>query len=241
MFIFCVKAGDTAAAASRLKDSVSSDSYFLSLQNGLGNVDKLKEVFGAERVFAGVTSHGATLLGVGHVRHAGHGQIWLGSAEEARPSQRAVESVQTLTATLNRAGLEAVETDDIQPVLWRKLLANVGINALTAILGVPNGKLLDNPDSQALMRKAIAEAVETARHCGIHLDAEDEIDRVKHVCRTTADNLSSMLQDVRHRRKTEIDHINGAVVHLAGRHGVTAPVNEVLTTLVRALEAGYGD
>ena len=117
----------------------------------------------------------------------------------------------------------------------------MGINALTAILGVPNGELLNLPESQKVMARAVAEAVEMAQLDGVHLHTPDEIERVKDVCRSTAANISSMLQDVRRQRKTEIDYINGAVVHLAARNGVAAPVNEVLTALVRSLEAGYGD
>lgn len=241
MFLLCVKAGDTVAATSRLKGIIPPQTYFLSLQNGLGNMEKLGEIFGEERVFAGVTSHGATLLGVGHVRHAGYGKIWLGPMTEPAPGRTVVQNSWELSAALNRAGLQALEVDDIRTVLWRKLLANVGINALTAILGVPNGELLNLPESQKLMARAVAEAVEMAQLDGVNLHTPDEIERVKDVCRSTAANISSMLQDVRRQRKTEIDYINGAVVNLAARHGVAAPVNEVLTALVRSLEAGYGD
>lgn len=241
MFLVCVKAGDTEAAASRLKGIISAESCFLTLQNGLGNVEKLGELFGEERVFAGVTTHGATLLGVGHVRHAGHGKIWLGPMAETAPGGVVVQDSRELPAALNRAGLQALEVTDIQTVIWRKLLANVGINALTAILRVPNGELLNLPESRKLMARAVAEAVEMARLNGVHLHAPEEIEKVKDVCRSTATNISSMLQDVRRQRKTEINYINGAVVHMAARHGVAAPVNEVLTALVRSLEAGYGD
>ena len=239
VFILCVKAGDTEAAASRLKAISSAESFFLTLQNGLGNVDKLAEIFGDERVLAGVTSHGSTILGVGHVRHAGHGKIWLGPMAEAAPGGAVIKNRSELAAALNRADLQTLEVEDIQTVLWRKLLANVGINALTAILQVPNGELLNLPESRKLMARAVAEAVEISQFDGVHFHTADEIEKVKDVCRSTAANISSMLQDVRRQKKTEINYINGAVVNLAARHGVAAPVNEVLTALVKSLEAGY--
>jgi 2-dehydropantoate 2-reductase len=127
--------------------------------------------------------------------------------------------------------------DDIEVVLWRKLVVNVGINALTAILGVPNGELLRIHDCANLMNGAVAEAVEVARYCGIHLNPMEEIERVRAVCRSTTSNISSMLQDVRRKKKTEIDQLNGVVVKMAASYGMTAPVNEVLTALVRSLEA----
>jgi 2-dehydropantoate 2-reductase len=239
IFLLCVKAGDTEAAASRLIKVISPQSSFLSLQNGLGNVEKLGELFGEGRVFAGVTTHGATLVEVGRVRHAGYGKIWLGPTAEAAPGNEVVKNRRKVCVALNRAGLQPLEVDDIQTVLWRKLLANVGINALTAILRVENGALLNRSESRKLMARAVAEAVEIARFKGVHLHIAEEVERVRDVCRSTATNISSMLQDVRRQRKTEIDHINGAVVQEAARHGVAVPVNEVLTALVRSLEAGY--
>jgi 2-dehydropantoate 2-reductase len=239
LFLLCVKAVDTEVAALPFKDSISENSCFVSLQNGLGNVEKLGELFGGERVLAGVTSHGATLLDVGHVRHAGHGSIWLGPPPKSSLRPDTKKKLDHLVLALNQANLQATVTDDIEHIIWRKLLANIGINALTSILRVTNGKLLDNPDCQVLMSRAIAEAVTIARDSGLELDTAEEIKRVKDICRSTGANLSSMLQDVTHRRKTEIDHLNGAVVRLAARRGIAVPVNEVLAALVRSVEAGY--
>lgn len=239
VLIFCVKAGDTGTAGARLRGIISDESYFLTLQNGLGNLEKLGELFGKERGFAGVTSHGATLIDTGHVRHAGIGDIWLGLTSETAQSSKAEAKLQDLAATFNRAGLQANISGSIEGLIWRKLLVNVGINALTAILGVPNGKLLVSPACRELMSKAVAEAVQVAELCNIPLNLAEELERVRHVCRATAANISSMLQDVRRKKNTEIAYINGAVVQIAASNGVAAPVNEVLTALVKSLEAHY--
>jgi 2-dehydropantoate 2-reductase len=241
IFILCVKASDTSVVAAKLKDAIPPESHLLTLQNGLGNIEQLSEFFGGARVFAGATSHGATLLEVGHVRHAGYGEIWLGETSETSSTQAGRAKLQNLATTLNRAGLQAQMVDDIQPILWSKLVVNVGINALTAILGVPNGELLKIPECQNVMDGAVAEAVQLARGCGIQLQLPEEIERVRAVCNSTAANISSMLQDVKRQKKTEIDQINGAVVRMAAHHGMTSPVNEVLTALVRGLEARYNN
>ena len=148
-------------------------------------------------------------------------------------------TLQNLATTMKRAGLQAQVVDDIQPILWSKLVVNVGINALTAILGVPNGELLNIPTCQSVLDGAVAEAVQVANGCGIQLQLPEEIERVRAVCNSTAANISSMLQDVKRQKKTEIDQINGAVVRMAASLGMASPVNEVLTALVRGLEAGY--
>ena len=239
IFILCVKASDTAVVAAKLKDAIPPDSHLLTLQNGMGNREKLSESFGSDRVFAGVTSHGATLLEVGRVRHAGYGEIWLGETSGTSSSQAGGAMLQNLATTMNRAELQAQVVDDIEPILWSKLVVNVGINALTAILGVPNGELLKIPTCQNVMDGAIAEAVQVASGCGIQLHLQKEIEKVRAVCNSTAANISSMLQDVKRQKKTEIDQINGAVVRMAASLGMASPVNEVLTALVRSLEEGY--
>ena len=238
LLILCVKANNTADAAARLQGTIPPQSHLLTLQNGLGNVERLGEFFDSSRILAGATSHGATLLDVGRVRHAGYGEIWIGETGGTSSSLAGREKLQNLAATLNRAGLQAQVVDDIEAVLWRKLMVNVGINALTAILGVPNGELLRIHECTNLMDGAVAEAVKVARHCGINLNPTEEIERVRAVCRSTTTNISSMLQDVRKKKKTEIDQLNGVVVKMAAMYGTTAPVNEVLTALVRSLEAG---
>jgi 2-dehydropantoate 2-reductase len=238
LLILCVKANNTADAAARLQGTIPPQSHLLTLQNGLGNVERLGEFFDSSRILAGATSHGATLLDVGRVRHAGYGEIWIGETGGTSSSLAGREKLQNLAATLNRAGLQAQVVDDIEAVLWRKLMVNVGINALTAILGVPNGELLRIHECTNLMDGAVAEAVTVARHCGINLNPTEEIERVRAVCRSTTTNISSMLQDVRRKKKTEIDQLNGVVVKMAAMYGTTAPVNEVLTALVRSLEAG---
>jgi len=239
LLILCVKANDTAGAAAGLKGSISAQSHLLTLQNGLGNVERLGEFFGSTQILAGTTSHGATLLEVGCVRHAGYGEIFMGETDGASSTLAGKAKLQNLAATFNRAGLEAQVVDDIEAVLWRKLVVNVGINALTAILDVPNGELLRIHECETLMNGAVREAVEVARHCGIHLNVLEEIERVRAVCRSTKANISSMLQDVRRKKKTEIDQLNGVVVKMAAGYGMTAPVNETLTAIVRSLEAGY--
>ena len=239
LLILCVKANNTADAAARLKGRIAPQSHLLTLQNGLGNVERLGEFFGSSQILAGTTSHGATLLELGRVRHAGYGEIFMGETGGAGSTLAGTAKLQNLAATFNRAGLEAQVVDDIEKVLWRKLVVNVGINALTAILGVANGELLRIHDCTSLMDGAVREAVQVARHYGINLNVPEEIERVRAVCHSTNANISSMLQDVRRKKKTEIDQLNGVVVKMAADCGMTVPVNETLTAIVRSLEAGY--
>ena len=200
----------------------------ITMQNGVGNLEILAEAVGKERAFLGVTAHGATLLAPGVVRHTGHGATIIAIDPEYTKSQ-------LLAATLSAAGFTTTLEANIAEVLWRKLVVNVGINALTAILNIPNGGLIENQAAQAIMRGAIAEATRVAHAKGIPI-AEDGMERALVVAQRTAANISSMLADVKRGVETEIDVMNGAIVREGERLGVETPVNRTLTTLVHAIE-----
>ena len=129
-------------------------------------------------------------------------------------------------------------TADILHRLWAKLFINVGINALTAIHGCLNGDLLTIPGVAERMQTAVDEAEQVARASGIAVNG-DPFTATVEVCRRTAANISSMLQDVRRRRRTEIDAINGTVVRVGQTLGLETPENLRLVQQIRAIEAEY--
>ncbi len=232
--LVCVKAYHTAQVARSLGEHLPSEARALTLQNGAGNVEALVEALGAGRVLGGITSEGATLLGPGQVRHAGRGQTHLGPVEgEADSFCREVADL------FNRAGFATETASGVANLIWTKLVINVGINALTAILGVKNGQLLERAASQELMAAAVEEAVAVGAALGIRFLHDDMLERVGQVAQGTAGNVSSMLQDVRAKRRTEVDYINGYVARQAQGLGLATPVNLTLTRLVRAMEQGY--
>ena len=225
----CVKSYATAAAAEKAIKRLAPDGVAITLQNGLGNREQLAQVVGASRALLGVTSNGATLLGVGEVRHAGIGLTHLA----AEPNRAAATRIAEM---LTDAGFSCQVDEEIDAVVWGKLLINVGINALTAILRVPNGALADYESSRQLLRAAVEEGAAIARAKGISI-VEDPVERTLAVARATATNRSSMLSDIQRGARTEIEVINGAIVREGAALGLPTPVNEILTRLVRALEA----
>lgn len=223
-----VKSRQTAIAAQQAAQSLGPDGIAITMQNGVGNLELLANAVGEERAFLGVTAHGATLLAPGVVRHTGQGATMIAIKPDYTKSQ-------LLGETLTAAGFTTTLEPNIDKVLWRKLLVNVGINALTAILNVPNGGLVENRAAQAVMQEAIAEATLVAHTKGIPI-ADDGMERALEVARRTASNISSMLADIRRGVETEIDVMNGAVVREGERLGIDTPVNWTLTTLIHALE-----
>jgi len=225
MALVLVKSWQTERAATQLTECLDADGVALTLQNGLGNLEILQQVLGAERAALGVTTTGATLLGPGHVRAGGDGPTHLGPHPRLDP----------LCALLRRAGFAIKLADDLQALLWGKLAINAGINPLTAILRVPNGALCELPHARSLMQAAAVETSRVAAALSVRLPIDDVAAAVLDVAFRTASNHSSMLQDIQRRAPTEIDAISGAVVRHAEAQGIAAPVNWALWNLVRAM------
>jgi 2-dehydropantoate 2-reductase len=220
-----VKSWQTERAAEQLRSCLPAHGQALTLQNGLGNREKLVHALGIDRVFQGITTLGATLLGPGLVRSGGDGLTSI----EAHPK------LARLTEYFQQAHFAVQETIEIESLIWGKLAVNAAINPLTAILDIPNGELLKSRFSQKLMVLAAIEVEKVAKSAGIHLPFDDVVGAVEEVVQRTARNYSSMLQDMRRGAPTEIEAINGAVVQVAERSGLSAPVNQTLYLIVKSM------
>ncbi len=226
--VVTVKSFDTDEAAQALANTKLSG--VLSLQNGMGNEEHLASHLGCP-VLAGTCTYGARLVDPGVVECTGFGEIALGphAGGESSYSDR-------VGATFDQADIETTVSSAMPRRLWEKLAVNAGINAATALARVPNGALASGP-GESVAREAAIETARVAREQGISLDTEAVAEQTRSVAESTAGNHSSMLQDVEAGTRTEIDAINGYVVEQATE---PVPVNETLTGLVRAWEAGNG-
>lgn len=230
--IVCVKAYDTETVAMALGEA-GYKGPVLTLQNGLGNVEALKKHLPGSPILAGITSEGANIVEDGHVRHAGRGKTLFGRVYPDKPEDKFMDD---LLKVLKKSELESEIVSDVDSTIWSKLLVNVGINALTAILNVQNGKLVEIAHARELMSKIVLEGWEFTKKNGLKLPYSDPIEKVEEVCRMTAQNFSSMNQDIKYGRKTEIDFINGAIVKAGKKIGFECPYNEFITGLIHAIE-----
>lgn len=233
LVIIFVKSPHTVQAATKALKCMNETASVLTLQNGMGNADIISNVINPDQVIAGTTAHGATLMGPGRIRHAGTGLTTIGAwSKNETPNLLSIQSVFTA------AGIETQIESEIHLVVWKKLIINIGINAITALTGIVNGKIIDRLPTGELVRAAVQEAIDVALAYDIQLPA-DIVDQVFTIAAATGSNRSSMGQDVDHRRQTEIDAINGAVVRLAKAKGIEAPVNQTLTALVKIVQENY--
>lgn len=234
ILLLCVKSGAVADALARLQPFLHTTALVIGMQNGIGHLDILHRL--PCSAAAGVTTSGATMIRTGLIRHGGSGSTRLGmlSATDADHHTR----LQWLASMLAQGGMSTETVDDIIPYIWGKLFINVGINALTAIQGCTNGQLLTSCMARNTMKQAVMEALAIANAQAIAI-LEDPVQATFRVCRRTRNNISSMLQDIRNRRPTEIDAVNGAVVRQGERLNIPTPVNRHLVRQIKALEASW--
>lgn len=231
--IIFTKFHKTEAAAKIAKPLLGQKGLALTLQNGLGNVETMAKVLGKERVVAGVTSHGGTLLEPGRMRHAGQGPTYIADSPENSPFLKQV------VETFNAGGIDASLSENLDSLIWGKLVINVGINALAATLRVPNGVLGITPACEKVMAEAVSEAEAVVNALGIKLPYSNPLEQVKMVCANTAENRASMLQDILRGARTEVGVINRAIVEKGEELGISTPYNLFLSEIIEALEATY--
>ncbi len=219
-----VKSWQTERAARQLKSALAIDGLAVTLQNGIGNRETLIRDLGSDRVSLGVTTSGATLLGPGLVRMGGEGILSLEQNQAIGPLEAALRS--------SKFNLQLV--DDVQSLMWGKLVINAAINPLTALLQISNGELLSHPKARKMMGALARETAEVAEAEHVNLPFSNPVDAAEEVARKTAGNYSSMFQDVLRGAATEIDAINGAVMQRGRKHGIKTPYNKACWTMVRA-------
>ena len=233
--LICVKSYKTKEAAEKIKPWLSPEAFVVTLQNGLGNLEILEEIFGKKKVFGGITAQGSTLIGPGRIRHAGQGETIIGPEEDPdNPLERIVSA-------FNTAGFKTRSTKNVVDLIWGKLIINVGINVLSALTRLKNGRLAELDGTRRVMENAVKEAVAVAHAKNIRIPYPDPFARVMEVCRDTAENIASMLQDVLKERITEVDFINGAIVREGISLGIPTPVNHTLTCLVKTIQETYDE
>ena len=232
LVILAVKATQVANALQGLALMVGPQTVILTMQNGLGAADIVAEFFGAERVAVGIAAgFGASVVSPGHARHAGMGAIQIG-AYGALSAGR----ISAIAELWRNAGFNAEAADDIVSMQWEKLICNASFSAPCAISGLTVGAALADPALGEVCVAAGIEAWETARAAGVALKVSDPEAHIRAFAQRVASAKPSLLQDLEAGRPTEVDYINGAVPRVAARMGGAAPVNAVLTALVKSLE-----
>ena len=230
LVVVATKALDAEVAAAAAAPLVGPDTVVLPIQNGLGSADRIAAVLGEERVAIGVAGgFGASMVGPGRVHHSGWELVRLG--ERRGP---ATARIHRIAETWADAGFRVQVYDDVDRLVWEKLICNVCFSGTCTILERPIRGVLDDAAAWLVASGCAQEAYDVARARGIDLSFDDPVAYSRTFGEAIADARPSMLLDLLAGRPTEIDVINGAIPPAAREVGLTAPVNETVTALVTA-------
>jgi 2-dehydropantoate 2-reductase len=237
LVILATKAMHVEKAAQAIKASLlKAETPVLSIQNGLGGPDTAASVLGRERVMVGVVGgFGASMRGPGHAHHNGMELVRLGEfGGPITPRLRMVEDV------WKSGGFKVKVFDDIDQLVWEKLLCNCAYSGPCAIADCTVGEVMADADLSAVSAACASEAFAVARKKGIRLGFEDPVAYVRDFGSKIPNARPSVLLDLMLKKKSEIDVINGSIPRVGAQVSMTAPVNETLTRLVRAKERKLG-
>ena len=229
--VVCVKAQGTAWAAEVAKRIVAKEGVAITIQNGLGNYEALRDAVGEERAAVGVIYVGARLDEHGALHATGPGRAELGHPRGA--ASRA--NIERLAELLRAGAMDVKIREDIWPAVWRKVATNAAVNPTTALLGCLNSDLLGDVAAGRIADVLAREVARVATAAGVRIHEDDAVTWWREMAQLTGANRSSMLQDVEAKRATEVDAICGAVYREGQRRGVEAPLNQAMTLLVSAL------
>jgi 2-dehydropantoate 2-reductase len=228
--ILTVKAYNTEEAMNQAKQIIGKDTIVLSLQNGLGNIEKIQKNVSNSSIIAGITTHGALFNEPGIIKHTGKGSTVLGEL-----NGKSSKKLECIVDLFNEAGIETTISHNIVKELWIKAIVNSSINPLTTFFQCKNGYLLENPILKNIVEKICKESTSVANKEGMQLSIEKMYDKTKQVIQDTAENYSSMLQSIRKGKKTEIDSINGRIAEIGRKYGMEPLMNEMLIYSIKSI------
>lgn len=231
LILLTVKSFATRAAVESVAHLVSENSPILFMQTGLGNQAILREMFPVEHILAGITFMSGTALRGPTVRQGRWGITFLGEL-----SGEITPRLEKICNVFNDAGLETKWSHKIISRLWAKVIAYATLNSLTSVLKVPNGKLLQDEKSIELVKELLAEGEKVAKARGFEPLEGELFELFEEVCKESANNLSSMLQDIINQRPTEIDAQSGALCRYAEKFNLEVPRHHTMLLLVELFE-----
>lgn len=234
LIIVFVKNIYTTSAMEKNKNLIGKNTLVLTLQNGAGNDRDLQQFVNKENILIGTTEHNCANLEPGYISHNSSGITNIGMVTYD------IEILQRVYSLFESCNISTKIYENIQEIVWNKLFINMSLNSVTAILQCKVGYLHENNNASQIIRNILSEAVDVAIIDGTYFDKDEVIQKVeKHIKEDFYEVITSMNQDVKNKRVTEIDHINGAVVRAAKEYGIPTPYNEFIVHLVHAIEGTY--
>jgi len=238
LIILTVKSYDTRVAIEQVKPLVSMDTLVIVAQNGYGNYEIVSSAVGKEHTLLARIIFGVKLSAPGNAEVTVIADdVRIGQPHNAVNPAR----IHEIADAFRLAGISAAYAQNVNAILWDKILYNAALNPLGAILECTYGDLAENPESRGIMDTIIDEIFHVAQAHGIALNWKSPDEYRKHfytrLVPPTAKHFPSMYYDVKMGKRLEIDALNGAIVGLARDKGIAVPVNNIITAIVKSKEA----
>lgn len=230
LFIVFVKNISTYEA---LKDnllSINKDTCILTLQNGYGSVDIISKFVSKNQIYVGTSKHNSLNLGNGNIIHTAKGITNIGTYDGDK------NKLEEIVLNFNEAGLEAKAVENVNYVIFEKLILNASTNALSALYNTTFKSLLDDKNAFEIVKNIISEGIEVIKNVGVNLNLNEEIAILQKVFGNSNDGKSSMCQDINAKRMTEIDFINGAISSLGDKYNIDTPYNDLMVKMIHFKE-----
>jgi len=231
--IVATKSTHTRTAIAATARIFGDNSAVCSVQNGVGNEEIIAEH--VHHVIRGTTFPAGHVVEPGHVGFDIRGDTWIGPFE---PTATPMDKINELAGFITRSGMNTIAMADARGAQWTKLIFNAGTNPVGALTQLHHGAAAFLPATGELFDALIDEGLAVAKALGIALDGDPKA-LVKKAANAPGKHKASMLQDILAKRQTEVDFMNGAIVHWGEKTGVPTPLNRAVWQLIKGLEHSW--
>lgn len=216
--------------------SIGPETLVLTVQNGIGNVEIIKDFASESRIVYGLSTLTSDMEGPGHIEMTTTKKvptcIWPLNGE-------VTEKIKAFCDIMNKAGLNTQITKDVDRQIWQKLMVNASENTLCALLRQNVTGIIDTPYSFEIAKQIIFEVADVAQAKGINISRQEGLDHVIQVTRSVPQHVPSMAIDLKNKKQTEIACLNEAIAAEGNRLGIPTPMTETVARMIRAIESNY--
>jgi len=230
LLIVFVKSMFEREALDSVKDMIGDNTYLMTLQNGEGHEEILRDFASADHIIIGTTQDNSSIIENGYINHGGAGHSYIGRLEGDS------SGIQYIADNFTRCGFYTQTSDNVKSLIWNKLFLNASVSALTALFQTNLGFIVDDPYAWELAKTLIAEAVAVANADGYPFSADTVTTEIKAHIERSKGGYTSIYADIKSGRKSEVDTISGAVVKAAGRLGIEVPNMKFVVNAIHAME-----
>ncbi len=231
LIILFVKSTDSKKALEQNKNLIDKNTYILTLQNGGGHQDLIKNYVNEDKIIIGTTEDGGKKVAPAHIARNGIGKTNIGFY-----NSKDIDKLNDIKEAFDLGGFKTFIYENINQLIWNKIFINTSLSATTALLKCESGYLGESKNALYLVKELLKEAVLVAQNLGLNADYNKEIERVLNVIENSKDGITSICADIRNFRKTEVDTISGYVIKTAKKLNIDTPIHNFVVNQIHALE-----